>query len=318
MPDCAVAVDLGGTQLRAAVVDGGGRVIASASTATDAKGGPARVVEQIAALVGQVRGATPQYAVAGLGICAAGPLDPTAGVVIAPPTLAGWHDVPLVAVLRERLGFEVRLENDANAAALGEWRFGAGRGTSSMVFATISTGIGGGVIADKKLLHGRRGLAAEIGHMTIAEGTQRCACGALGCWEALASGTALGQAAANLVALGAAPALARLAGAEPVNARHVAEAARQGDGPARALLAAEARWLGIGLVNLLHLYSPERLILGGGVAACLDLMRGCIEATIRARAMSAYRDVPVLAAELGDHAGLIGAASILLSDACRG
>ncbi|MBB5751575.1 ROK family protein [Prosthecomicrobium pneumaticum] len=312
MTRAALAVDLGGTELRAAIVEETGAVSAFAATATAAAAGPDAVIDQIVALVGRVATERPQIAPVGLGVGAPGPLDGEAGIAIAPPTLAGWRDVPLAARLEARLGLPVRIENDANAAALGEWRFGAGRGTRSVVFVTVSTGIGGGVIADGRLLRGHRGLAAEVGHMTIAAGRERCACGALGCWEALASGTALGREAARRVEAGEAPAIAaRAAGGAPT-ARHVAEAARAGDPVAAGLLQAEAVWLGIGLVNLLHLYAPERLILGGGVGEALDLMRATIEATIAERAMVAYRDVPVVAAALGRNAGLVGAAGLVL------
>jgi glucokinase len=258
-------------------------------------------------------------AVVGLGICAPGPLDPLAGVAIAPPTLEGWKDVPLAAILEHQLGLPVRLENDANAAALGEWRFGAGRGTANMVFVTVSTGIGGGVIADGHLLHGRRGLAGEIGHMTIAaESPLSLFGGAPGAWEALASGTALGREATLRAQSGPdGAALRERAGTGPVSARHVAEAAREGDALALRLLDDEARLLGIGFVNLLHLYAPEVLVIGGGLSAVLDLIRPTIERTISERALIAYRDVPVVAAALGRQAGLVGAASLVAQTSPR-
>lgn len=312
MTRSALAIDLGGTELRAAVVEATGRVAAFAATPTDAQSGPDAVIAQMEALVATVRAEAPEAEIVGLGVGAPGPLDPDAGVVVDAPTLLGWKNVPLATILSERLDVTVRLENDANAAALGEWRFGAGQGTQSMVFITVSTGVGGGVIVDGHLLHGRRGLAGEIGHMTVSERPVRCSCGAVGCWEAFASGTALAREATNLVASGAAPELGRIAGAGPVTGRHVAEAARQGDAPALKLLDDEARWLGVGLTNLLHLYSPERLILGGGVGTLLPLMQETIERTIRERAMSAFRDVPVVAAALGRNAGLVGAASLML------
>ena len=308
----ALAIDLGGTETRAGLVDDEGRIIASAQAPTPATAGPDAVIAVMARLAETVRAAAPGHVPVGLGVGAPGPLDSEAGIAIAPPTLAGWHDVPLARLLAEKTGLEVRIENDANAAALGEWRFGAGAGTQSMVFMTVSTGIGGGVIVDGRLLRGRRGLAGEIGHMTIAEGTERCACGALGCWEALASGTALGRDAERLAAAGKAPALRLLAGTGEVTARHVGEAARAGDAAALGLLAHEAHWLGVGMVNLLHLYSPEVIVLGGGVSQLLDIMGGDIERTIRERAMSAYRDTPFVPARLGGHAGLVGAASLVL------
>ena len=289
-----LAVGLGGTELRAARVDAAGGLAALAVTATHAAAGPDAVIEQIVALAREVRG---DAAIVRLGVAAPGPLDPGAGVVLAAPTLAGWRDVPLAARLKARLGLDVVLENDANAAALGEWRFGAARGTGSMVFVTISTGIGGGVVADGRLLHGRRGLAGEVGHMCVTQADAPCACGGAGCWEAVASGTALVRAGRTL----------GLADGPAIEA-----AARAGHRAARALLQQEARWLGIGIANLLHLYSPDCVVLGGGVMACFDMLQAEIRATVDARAMPAYRDVPIRPAALGANAGLIGAASLVL------
>jgi len=308
----ALAVDLGGTDLRAAVIDEAGSVLALATTATDSQGGPEAVIAQIVALAGRVLAEAGQPAVIGVGVCAPGPLDPDAGMVLSAPTLSGWGEVPLAALLQDRLGHPVKLENDANAAALGEWRFGAGRGTQNMVFVTVSTGIGGGVVADGRLLHGRRGMAAEIGHMTIDPRSEKSLFGGgNGVWEALASGTALGQEATLRAAGPDGVAMRRLAGSPTITARHVVAAARQGDKLALALVEEEARLLGIGFVNLLHLYSPERLIVGGGLSAALDLMHEEIAVTISDRALPAYRDVPVVVAALGGNAGLIGAASLV-------
>ena len=201
-----------------------------------------------------------------MGIAAPGPIDIPAQILLGPPTLPGWHDVPLAAMLGERLGLPVRLENDGNAAALGEWRFGAARGVRSLVFVTVSTGIGGGVVVDGHLLHGRRGMAAEIGHMTITGEGEPCFCGAVGCLEAVASGTALGRRAARATAPGDGSALRRLSGDADPSGRDVIEAARAGDPLALALVEEEGRWLGIGFTNLLHLYAPEVVVVGGGIA----------------------------------------------------
>ncbi len=312
MANVALAFDIGGTELRGALVGRDGHVLAAASTPTLALAGPAAVVEQMAALAETLRAGHPEATVVGVGVGAPGPLDPRAGIVIAPPTLAGWADVPLADILGRRFGLPVRLENDANAAALGEWRFGAGRGAGSLVFVTVSTGIGGGVVAEGRLYHGRRGLAAEIGHMTITGGGERCFCGAVGCFEAVASGTALGRRATAATAPGDGSALRRLSGDAGISARHVIEAARGGDALALELVEEEARWLGIGFTNLLHLYSPDVLVMGGGLANGFDLLAGEIRATVVNRAMPAYRDVPIVPAQLGSHAGLVGAASLVL------
>jgi len=314
MSKVALAFDLGGTELRAALVDREGRLLAFASVPTLAREGVMAVVGQIEILAETVRREVPDAVVAGIGIGAPGPLDPKAGIVLGAPTLSGWHDVPLVGILGDRLGLPVRLENDANAAALGEWRFGAGRGANSLVFVTVSTGIGGGVIVDGRIMHGRRGLAAEIGHMTITDRGERCFCGATGCFEAVASGTALGRRATAITAAGDGSRLRVLSGDAEVTGRDVVDAARVGDPMAISLLEEEARWLGIGFTNLLHLYSPDVLVMGGGISNGFDLLHETIEATIRNRVMPAYRDVPVVPAQLGRHAGLIGAASLILRD----
>jgi glucokinase len=311
MTEAALAFDLGGTELRAALVDREGRVMAFDSTPTRSQSGPQSVIGQIEALAAHVRSRISGVTLLGAGIGAPGPLDPVAGIVIAPPTLAGWQEVPLARILQDRFGLPVRLENDANAAALGEWRFGAGRGATSLVFVTVSTGIGGGIIADGRVLHGRRGLAGEIGHMTITDQSEPCFCGAVGCFEAVASGTALGRRATAMTEPKDGSALRTLSRDGDVTGRHVVEAARDGDGLALRLIAEEGRWLGIGFTNLLHLYSPDRIVMGGGVSDGYDLLHGYIEATIRQRAMSAYRDVPVVRARLGRHAGLVGAASLI-------
>jgi glucokinase len=311
MTKAALAFDLGGTELRAALVDSEGQVLASDSMPTLAQAGPQSVISQIEELAANVRSRVPDVVPVGIGFGAPGPLDPVAGVVIAPPTLAGWSEVPLARILEDRFDLPVLLENDANAAALGEWRFGAGRGATSLAFVTVSTGIGGGIIADGRVLHGRRGLAGEIGHMTITDRSERCFCGAIGCFEAVASGTALGRRASAITKRGDGSTLRTLSRDDDVTSRHVVEAARGGDSMALELIAEEGRWLGIGFTNLLHLYSPDRIVMGGGVSDGYDLLHGHIENTIRERAMSAYRDVPVVRARLGQHAGLVGAASLI-------
>ncbi|RWB66952.1 ROK family protein [Mesorhizobium sp.] len=312
MSTLALAFDLGGTELRGALIGRGGEVVARVSEPTMTEAGSEAVIGRIIALADKLLDDHPQAKVIGIGACAPGPLDPKAGIVIGPPTLSGWHNVPMIDILSRQFGLPVRLENDANAAALGEWRFGAGRGAGSLVFVTVSTGIGGGVIADGHIYHGRRGLAAEIGHMTITGEGDRCFCGNVGCFEAVASGTALGRRATQLTAPGDGSVLRRVSNDGDVSARHVVEAARAGDASARELVEAEARWLGVGFTNLLHLYSPEVIVMGGGLANGFDLLAPRIRATIEERAMQAYRDVPIVPAELGDRAGLVGAASLIL------
>jgi glucokinase len=306
----ALAVDLGGTALRVALVGEAGTLLARDAEPTLARDGPEAVIGQIVRLLRRMESRAEGCTIVGVGVGAPGPLDPGRGVVLRAPTLDGWSDVPLASILGTRLGRPVRLENDANAAALGEWMFGAGQGTRHIVFVTVSTGIGGGVIVDGRLLHGWRGMAAEIGHMAVSERDIPCPCGSTGCWEALASGTALAR-FANAAAMAAATGLPRDGS---ISARDVVAAAAAGDPLASRLLDQEARWLGVGFANLLHLYSPERIIVGGGVSVGLEAMRPTIESVMSRRVMGAYRDVPLLHAALGADAGLVGAAGVILSD----
>jgi glucokinase len=305
----AIGIDLGGTELRAAVVADDGQILAHARTATAAMDGPAAVIGQMAELVAQI---TQGHSIAGVGIGSPGPLDAANGIVVHAPTLRGWHHVPLAQLAAARFGLPVRIDNDANVAALAEWRFGVGRGLRHIVYVTVSTGIGGGVILDGKLLHGRCSLASEIGHMTITEAPIPCACGGLGCWEALASGSALGRRATEAARAAPSSDLGRLLAEGRVTAQDVARLAEAGDAIAAALLHEEAGYLGIGFANLLHLYAPDMIVVGGGVSACLPAMQPEIARVIQRRAMPAYRDVPVMAAGLGHQAGVTGAALLVL------
>lgn len=303
----AIGIDLGGTQVRAGLV-AGGVVVARAAERTDVAGGPEAVLRQIAGLIAQV--APEGTGARAVGVCSPGPLDTETGTILNIPTLPGWDGLPLRDLLAERTGLPVVLENDGIAAAHGEWRHGAGRGLSHLVYVTVSTGVGGGVVADGRLLHGRRGMAGHVGHLPLALDGPTCSCGAVGCFEALASGSALGRAARE--AVGRRPE-SRLARAGAPTSREVVEAAREGDALALELLAEEARWLGRGFVALLHLYSPEAIIMGGGVAEGFDLLEEGIQSAIRAGALPAFREVPVFRAGLRGNSGLIGAAALALA-----
>ncbi|BBE73517.1 ROK family protein [Oharaeibacter diazotrophicus] len=307
----AVGIDLGGTELRAALVAEDGRLLARRSTRTDAAGGPEAVLAQMTGLVADLdlAGARP----VAVGVGAPGPLDAEAGVVTGPPTLAGWHGFPLRERLAAALGLSVAIDNDGHAAALGEWRFGAAIGRRHFVYVTVSTGIGGGVVCDGRLLRGRGGLAGHVGHMIVTDDDVVCSCGNRGCWEAVASGTAFGRQARRAAAADPAGRIAALAGTAPADARHVGTAAREGDPAALALVAEEARRLGAGIVGLIHLYSPEVVVIGGGLSALFDLFAPVIADAVATRAMPAFRDVAVVPAALGPDAGLVGAAALVLA-----
>ncbi len=230
-----------------------------------------------------------------------GPLDTTEGRALGIPTLAGFTDYPLRARLEDGLAMPVALENDGIAAAIGEWRHGAGRGVNSLVYVTVSTGIGGGVIVDGRVLRGRQGMAGHVGHMSFIAGGKRCVCGNHGCFEAYASGTALAERAVAKVAAGAATTLGK--GSGTITAADVFSAALGGDAVAADLVAEEARMLGQGFASLLHLYSPDRVIMGGGVGSQFAVMAAGIRQSLEACAMPAFRATPVVKAELGGDSG---------------
>ncbi len=323
----AIAFDLGGTQVRAALVRGDGAVLQRTALRTDVAGGPAGVVHQFEQMVQQLRAAdgvaqamqaaatASGAAITAIGVSAPGPLDSSTGVVLRIPTLPGWDHFALRDTLEQRFKLPVTVEGDGIAAANGEWRHGAGRGLDDLVYVTVSTGIGGGVVCDGRLLHGRRGMAAHVGHMRMVGVGPLCPCGAVGCFEALASGTALGREGRSAAAAHPDSALGRLALQRMVTAADVVAAARAGDAVAAALIGRQADHLGTGFTALLHAFSPALIIMGGGVSQAFDLLEPGIRAAIHRDAMAPFRDVPVVTAALGDNAGLVGAALLALEHA---
>jgi len=326
MDEYVIGIDLGGTKILTARFDLRGQVLAQARDQTRAEEGPAAVINRMAGTIEAVMQGADPAGLVGLGVGSPGPIYPATGVVDSPPNLPGWDHVPLRDILRDRLrahmGREIRVEtgNDANVAALGEFRFGVGRqfpGVRYLVYITVSTGIGGGVIADGRIADGAHGIAAEIGHMTVDLNGPRCNCGNIGCIEAIAAGPAIARQGAQLVAGGRAPLLTRLAGSEPeaVTTALVDAAARQGDPDAIALLEYTGRAFGFAVVNVLHLFNPQVVAIGGGVAKMGALLFDPLLATVQAHAMPAFqRDVRIVPAALGDLVGVLGAAALVLQD----
>ena len=306
----AIAIDLGGTQLRVALVEGN-RLLDRAALPTDTAAGPAGIFGQIDQLIDRLIGQM-RADIAGIGMSCAGPIDTDTGTVTDIPTLPGWDGFPLAVELSRRTGLAVRVENDGIAAALGEWHHGAGQGTRNMVYLTVSTGIGGGAVVDGRLLRGHKGIAGHIGHMKMAQDGPVCHCGVVGCFEALASGTALKQRAMISAGAATSPYLVASAQGSAVDARDVFDGARAGDAHCLHLVAEEAMYLGQGITSAIHMFSPERVVLGGGLSHGFDLLAPGIHDVIRRDAMMPFRTVPVVAATLGDDSGLMGAASLIL------
>ncbi len=307
----ALALDLGGTRFRWATVDAAGRLHRRAEGATEAATSRAQLLARLEEVARQIL-ADHDGEVAGLGAAVPGPLDPRRGYIYAAPNLPCLDAFDFKGYWEKRLGVRVWVANDADLAALGEQRFGAGRGAQHLVYLTVSTGIGGGFMLDGRLYQGAGGPVAEVGHMVIDAHGPPCRCGRLGCLEALASGTAIARMAAEALAQrpGWSPAEPEGNISGPVTAEQVATAARAGDDLAVDIFARAAGALATAILNLVHLLAPEIVILGGGVMQAADLLLPTIRQQVTAGVLPGFRVPPILTAALGDNAGLAGAAAL--------
>jgi glucokinase len=236
-------------------------------------------------------------------------------VVTTPPNLPGWRSVPLRQWIQDELGLPTALENDANAAALAEHRFGAGRSTKHMIYVTASTGIGGGFILNGELYNGATGGAGEIGHMTILPQGPHCGCGNRGCLEALASGRAIAREARERVKCGVPTLIADLAEGDPdrISAKLVAQADAQGDIEAQEILDEAMTYLGVGMANLVNLFNPELIVIGGGLTKMGERLFDPVRRIVDRRAFrTAAQVVKVVPAQLGDDVGVLGAAAVAM------
>jgi glucokinase len=312
-----IGVDLGGTKIASALANEKGDILASDTRLTLAADGIEAVLARIEGAVHKVacQSGVPFTSVIGVGIGAPSPVQTAAGIVSQAPNLPGWIDIPLKTLMEKRLGIPVVVGNDANATAQAEYRFGAGLGTRNMVYITASTGIGGGFILDGRLYEGSDGAAGEVGHTIVQDDGPLCGCGNYGCWEALASGTALARDAQAAIATGAALGLARIsqqAGGK-ITAALVYQAACSGDCVAQLLVANTARWLGVGLVNLVNIFNPEMVVVGGGMSNMGEMLLGPAREVVRtrARALAAGR-AQIVRAALGDRGPVLGAVALAL------
>ena len=307
----AVGVDIGGTKVAGGVVDVTGGVLARVRRVTPSR--DARLVE--ATIVDVVEELRATHDVVAVGVGAAGFVDADRARVRFAPHLA-WRDEPLRDHVADRIGLPVVVENDANAAAWAEWRFGGGRGETHLVMVTLGTGIGGGVVFDGAVQRGRYGMAGEFGHMVVVPDGHRCECGNRGCLEQYASGNVLGREARELARAGSPVAvslLERVGGdvdalAGPV----VTEAAQEGDACAIELFDGVGRWLGLGLANLAAALDPGLFVIGGGVSDAGELLLGpAREAFRRTLTGRGYRPrARIVRASFGPEAGLVGAADL--------
>jgi glucokinase len=307
----AIGVDIGGTKVAAGVVDDQGHVID-----TERRPTPSKDVDETEQVIAEVvDDLVKRHDVVAVGIGAAGWIGNDRATVLFSPHLA-WRDEPLRDALADRIGQPVTVENDANAAAWAEYRFGAAQGARVVVCVTLGTGIGGGLVVSGVLYRGAYGVGAEYGHMTVVPEGRRCACGNRGCWEMYASGTALARDARELADISpvAAHRLLELAGGDrdALTGPLVTQAAREGDPAAVEIYTAMGQWLGRGLANLAAIIDPEVFVIGGGLSEAGDLLivpaRETFRRSLTGRGFRPFADVTL--AHLGPDAGLVGAADL--------
>lgn len=311
----AIGIDVGGTKINAFRVARDGTIVARMDART-----PADDEElTLSTMVELARGLlTPDVLAVGVG--AAGMVDTSTGVMRFAPNLA-WRDLPLAARIRDALDLPCQVDNDANTAAYAEYRFGAGRGYRHLLLVTVGTGIGGGIVSDGRLFRGSNGFAAEIGHIVVEPDGPVCGCGNRGCWEQIAAGRAIDRLGREEARRHEGSMLLRLAGGDPerVTGRLVTEAARRGDGAARRVFSEAGRRLGQGIAGLVNVLDPQVVVVGGGAIVAGDLLLEPARAAfVDAVEGPGYRPlVPLVAAELGNDAGAVGAAALALEELGR-
>jgi glucokinase len=316
VPDDAqyIGVDIGGTKVAAGLVTANGTIIYQTRTpmvANDAGAGLAAVLSAIDSIKSAKEFGT--LSISGIGICAPGPLDPRTGVVVNPPNLPGWRNFPLAAEVSKVYNVRVKVDNDGNAAALAEALWGAGRGFHTVVCATIGTGIGTGIVFDRKIYHGRTGAAGEGGHTTIDYRGPRCGCGKLGCIEAFAAGPYIARRAADKIREGRPSAILDLAGGCPdrITSEMIGKAYAAGDALAKEVLEETAMLLTVWLGNMIDLLDPDVLIIGGGAGAMLQPFFGEIRENLPRWCVNSHcQEVPLVPAHYGADAGIAGGAAL--------
>ncbi len=307
-----IAVDLGGTQLRAARYERDLNLLQREKTLTRADLGPQPTIERMKTYIRKVMPAG-RDDILGIGVSAPGPLNPFTGVLVAPPNLPGWLDVPLRDIIQAEFDLPVYIGNDANVAALAEAAIGAAQGCRHLCYITVSTGIGAGIVCDGKLLLGREGLAAELGHIPMLLDKGR-----VSSVELEAAGPAIARRVRRAISGGAGSLALALADGElkRIDAKTVGMAASAGDRLAVDALAYAGRIIGLGIVSILHLFNPEVVVIGGGVAKTGELLFAPIKAAVHEHVLDeAYtRELRIEPAALGDDVALAGAAALVATD----
>ncbi len=313
----SIGVDLGGTNIVTALAKHGHGLLAKSKVATRVADGPTNVIRRMAQQIKWVatHSGLPKRAILGVGVGSPGPLDAWKGVVLKTPNLTGWHNVQLTKILSKATGYKVFLDNDANVAALGEHRQGAGKGCADMVMLTLGTGVGGGVILGGKLLVGADTTAGELGHFSIDPLGPPCGCGQRGCLEVFASATALARRGRELAVSPRAKVLRKLCGGNlrAISSAMVHQAMLARDPMARQAWQEYIKHLATGVIGYIHVFNPQCVVLGGGVmAAAKDLLPALRIQVLKHAFPSPARRAKIVAAALGDDSGVLGAAEMAL------
>lgn len=310
-----IGVDLGGTKILVALADAGGKIIISRKFPTRAADGLHNVMRYLTGSIEEVlsAGGVSPYELDGAGICVAGFFDTRFKTIVSSPNLPGWEGYPLEQELKERLRVPVLVENDASAAAYGEYLFGAGRGKRNMVNITLGTGIGGGIITEGRIYRGSGGFAGEIGHLIVLPQGPLCGCGRRGCLETLSSGTAIAREGRLLLETGGGAVLREIAGgSEELTASHVFQAAREGDEEAAAIINKAAYFLGLALAYVVNILNPEVITLSGGLSQTGEIFFEPVRRCLKETAIPPSGEmVSVVPAVLGEDAGVRGILSLL-------
>lgn len=310
-----LSADLGGTKILVALANREGKIVRLQKFPTEARAGSDNVWRNLLGALEEVlsREGAPWHKLAGLGVCAAGFFDFYSRTIISSPNLPGWEGFPLEERLRVELDLPVLIENDANAAAFGEFTFGAGRGKRNMINITLGTGIGGGIIIEGEIYRGSGGFAGEIGHIPVLPGGPPCGCGRYGCLESLSSGTAIARAGRAAVAGGKQTILQKtVRDGREITARHVFEAAEAGDVEAVKIVERANYYLGRALAAVVNILNPDLITLGGGMARAGEIIFASVRHHLKAAAIKPSGEmVEVVPAILGEEAGVKGMLALL-------
>ncbi len=313
-----IAVDIGGTSYRVALADAAGNMVNRKTQPTRSWESPVIGMQRVKDTIKEIMSEVGLDKIKAIVVCAAGPLDPQKGILLTPPSLPAWRNVPVKVGLENEFPIPVRVENDADLAALGEQRFGAGKGCNRLIYITVSTGIGGGVIIDGNILTGTDLSVAEIGHIVVDPNGPICNCGGKGHVETLSSGTAISRIAGQRINAGESSRLWNFCEGDTskITGQMVIDAAQKGDALAIDVIESSGKYLGMAIASLMHLFDPEVVIIGGGVSNAGELLLKPARQSMDECSMADFKGrTRVFQSELGDDSGIMGAIALALDSA---